>query len=86
MNKSELKTMWGKYVDTDKLVDDIMTLLTTYNHRNSEHGVCTMLHTFFTNKEPLIQKFISSLLYLWKYKPFYRKKSSKTIKWISVSL
>lgn len=64
MNKSQLKTMWGRYVDTDKMVDDIMTLLTTYNHRNSEHGVCTMLHTFFTNKEPLIQKFISSPHYI----------------------
>lgn len=64
MNKSELKTMWGKYVDTDKMIDDIMSLLTTYNHRNSEHGVCTMLNTFFTNKEPLIQKFISSPHYV----------------------
>jgi len=64
MNKSQLKTMWGRYVDTDKMVDDIMTLLTTYNHRNSEHGVCTMLNTFFTNKEPLIQKFISSPHYV----------------------
>lgn len=64
MNKSELKTMWGRYVDTDKMVNDIMELLTTYNHRNSEHGVCTMLNTFFINKEPLIQKFISSPHYV----------------------
>lgn len=64
MNKSELKTMWGRYVDTDKMVNDIMELLTTYGHRNSEHGVCTMLHTFFTNKESLIQKFISSPHYI----------------------
>ena len=64
MNKSELKTMWGRYVDTDKMVDDIMTLLTTYGHRNSEHGVCTMLHAFFANKEQLIQKFISSPHYV----------------------
>ena len=64
MNKSELKTMWGKYVDTDKMVNDIMELLTTYGHRNSEHGVCTMLNTFFINKEPLIQKFISSPHYI----------------------
>lgn len=64
MNKSQLKTMWGRYVDTDKMVDDIMTLLTTYKHRNSEHGVCTMLNTFFINKEPLIQKFIASPHYV----------------------
>ncbi len=64
MNKSELKTMWGRYVDTDKMVNDIMELLTTYGHRNSEHGVCTMLNTFFINKELLIQKFISSPHYV----------------------
>lgn len=54
MNKSQLKIKWGKYADTDKLVDDIMCLLTRYNHRNSEHGVCCVLDKFFTNKEPLI--------------------------------
>jgi hypothetical protein len=64
MNKSQLKTTWGQYVDTDKMVDDIMALLTTYKHRNTEHGVCTMLNTFFINKEPLIQKFISSPHYV----------------------
>ena len=78
MNKSELKTMWGKYVDTDKLVDDIMTLLTTYNHRNSEHGVCTMLHTFFTNKEPLIQKFISSPHYIGDLRIGLQKEFART--------
>jgi hypothetical protein len=55
MNKSDLKTKWGKYADTDKLVDDICGLLTTYRHRNTEHGVCVMLDKYFTNKEPLIQ-------------------------------
>ena len=64
MNKSQLKSIWGHYVDTDKMVDDIMMLLTTYGHRNSEHGVCTMLNTFFTNKEPLIRMFISSHNYI----------------------
>lgn len=64
MNKSQLKTMWGRYVDTDKMVDDIMSLLTTYRHRNTEHGVCTMLNTFFINKESLIQKFITSPNYI----------------------
>ena len=64
MNKSQLKTIWGRYVDTDKMVDDIMALLTTYGHRNTEYGVCKMLHTFFINKEPLIQKFVSSPNYI----------------------
>ena len=64
MNKSELKTLWGKYVDTDKMVDDIMELLTYYDHRNSEHGVCIMLNAFFTRKESLIKKFISSPHYV----------------------
>ena len=64
MNKSQLKAKWGHYVDTDKMVDNIITLLTTYNHSNSEHGVCTMLDTFFTNKESLIKKFISSPNYI----------------------
>lgn len=54
MNKNDIKTKWGQYIDTDKLVDDMMTLLTKYNHRNSEHGVCCVLEKFFTNKEPLI--------------------------------
>lgn len=64
MDKSQLKEMWGRYADTDKMVDDIMKLLTIYRHRNSEHGVCTMLNTFFTNKESLIQKFITSPNYI----------------------
>lgn len=55
MNKNDIKTKWGKYVDTDKLVDDMMSLLTKYQHRNTEHGVCCVLEKFFTNKEPLIK-------------------------------
>jgi hypothetical protein len=54
MNKADIKNKWGQYIDTDKLVDDMMCLLTKYNHRNSEHGVCCVLDKFFTNKEPLI--------------------------------
>lgn len=53
--KANLKEAWGQYCDTDKLVDDVMTLLTKYNHRNSEHGVCTMLNEYFTNKKDLIE-------------------------------
>lgn len=55
MTTAELQTKWGAYTDTNKLVDDIMALLTKYSHRNTEHGVCVMLDTYFTNKEPLIQ-------------------------------
>lgn len=55
MNKADLKQRWGQYCDTDKLVDDIMYLLTKYQHRNSEHGVCKMLDVYFTNKSPLIE-------------------------------
>lgn len=55
MNKNDIKTKWGGYVDTDRLVDNIMALLTKYGHRNTEHGVCCMLEQFFTNKEPLIK-------------------------------
>ena len=64
MNKSQLKIKWGKYADTDKLVDDIMCLLTRYNHRNSEHGVCCVLDKFFTNKEPLINILQKSKYYM----------------------
>lgn len=55
MNKNDIKTKWGHYADTDKLVDDVMSLLTKYNHRNSEYGVCCMLDRFFTSKEELIK-------------------------------
>ena len=64
MNKADLKQHWGKYTDTDKLVDDIRALLTECQFRNSEHGVCTMLHIYFTNKEPLIKLFQKSKNYI----------------------
>lgn len=52
--RESIKEKWGKYCNTDKLINDMMALLTKYNHRNSEHGICKMLETFFTNKEALI--------------------------------
>lgn len=64
MNKQELATKWSKYCNTNKLVDDTMELLTQYGHRNSEHGVCTLLDTYFTNKEPLIKLFMTSKHYI----------------------
>ena len=54
-SKEIIKNTWGQYCDTDKLVDDMMALLTKYNHRNSEYGVCKILDKYFTAKEPLIK-------------------------------
>lgn len=57
MNKSELKEFvdllydGNAPCDTDKLVDDMRELLSEYDHRNSEHGVCTALCTYFKNKK-----------------------------------
>lgn len=62
--KADLKTTWGQYCDTDKLVDDVMALLTKYGHRNSEYGVCKMLNEYFTNKKDLIELFQKSEHYI----------------------
>lgn len=64
MIKADLKARWGQYTDTDKLVDDIMSLLKTYKHPNTEHGVCKMLDKYFTKKEPLIKLFKKSTSYI----------------------
>ena len=64
MNKKELSQKWSKYCNTDKLVDDTMALLSEYGHRNTEKGVCSLLDTFFTNKEPLIKMFTTSKNYI----------------------
>lgn len=63
MNKQELNAKWSKYCNTDKLVDDTMKLLFDYGHANTEHGVCTLLDKYFTNKEPLIKMFAASKHY-----------------------
>lgn len=63
MNKQFIKERYSNYCDTDKLVDDMMALLTKYGHRNSEHGVCTILDEFFTNKKPLIEMLMQSSNY-----------------------
>ena len=64
MNKQDLKSKWAKYCDTDELVDDMCNLLGTYGHRYTESGVCKLLDTYFTNKEPLIKLFITSNHYI----------------------
>lgn len=64
MNKKELNQKWSKYCNTDKLVDDIMALLTECGHKNTAKGVCSLLDTYFTNKEPLIKMFATSKNYI----------------------
>ena len=64
MIKAELKERWGMYCDTDKLVTDMMNLLTKYEHTCTEHGVCKILDTYFTNKKSLIDMFMTSENYV----------------------
>ena len=64
MIKAELKTRWGMYCDTDKLVDDMMELLAKYHHDCTEYGVCEILNTYFTNKKHLIDMFMTSDSYI----------------------
>lgn len=64
MNKADLRKKWGKYCDTNQLVDDTSKLLSKYNHRNSEHGICVVLDKYFTAKEPLIKMFETSNHYI----------------------
>ena len=61
--KAIIEEKWGAYCDTNKLIDDMMTLLTKYKHRNSEHGVCKLVDKYFTNKEPLIKLLSKSANY-----------------------
>lgn len=64
MFRAELKERWGMYCDTDKLVADMMMLLTKYHHNCTEHGVCEILNTYFTNKQSLIDLFMTSSNYV----------------------
>ena len=64
MNKADLKNNWGDYCDTDALVDTMSTLLSKYYHRNTEHGICTLLDTYFRNKRNLIDMFKTSNHYI----------------------
>ena len=64
MTREELKQKWGKYCDTDQLVDDAINLFNKHRDRNSVHGICTMLDQYFTNKEHLIQLFVDSENYI----------------------
>ena len=64
MLKADLKEKWNRYCDTDALVDSVMDLLTKYNHRNTEHGVCALLDAYFEAKHPLIDMFMGSQHYV----------------------
>ena len=63
MTQAQLKAKWGKYTDTDKLVTDIEDLLNRTGWRNTRNGICDMLDTYFTQKEPLIQLLQTSSRY-----------------------
>lgn len=85
MDKTMLSNKWSKYCNTDKLVDDAIELLTSTGNRCSEHGVCVLLDTYFTNKEPLIKLLMNSKHYAGDMriiieKEFDRKISLNTIR------
>lgn len=77
MTKENLRNAWGHYCDTDKIVDDMMALLSAYHHRNSEHGVCTILNKYFTNKEPIIKLLMSSGSYVGDLRIILKKKFAR---------
>lgn len=64
MFRAELNQRWGMYCDTDKLVANMMMLLTKYHHACTEQGVCEVLDTYFTNKKHLIDMFLESDNYI----------------------
>ena len=79
MTKSELSAKWSKYCDTDKLYDDIVNLLDYYGYVHKEHGVCTLLDEFFTNKEPLINLISTSKNYLGDLRIVTKKPFARSI-------
>lgn len=79
MTKHDLSEKWSKYCNTDKLVDDIMELLIENGHRCSKHGVCVLLDTYFTNKEPLIKLFMTSKHYIGDMRIAVEKEFDRTI-------
>lgn len=57
MTKAELKAKWGEVADTDTLVDEMAAFLRKNHWNHHEHGICTVLDTFFANKAGLIALF-----------------------------
>ena len=84
MNKTELNEKWGKYSNTDKLVDDMMALLTQYEHRNTEHGVCVVLDKYFEAKKPLIKKLATSNHYRGDMRVIVQKDFDRDIDRVAV--
>ena len=64
MNRADLREKWGKYCDTDMMVDAFLDLLGAWHYRRSVHGICKMLDTYFSNKEDLIKLFMKSDSYI----------------------
>ena len=60
MEVFELGLKWGKYCNVVELVDEIAEWMEMKSIRHSEEGICSMLDTFFTNKEDLIQMLAKS--------------------------
>lgn len=79
MNKADLKQKWSKYCDTDKLVDDVRAMYRSYKHRNSEHGICVMLDTFFTQKADKIDLIVTSPNYIGNLRIAVKKEFDRTI-------
>lgn len=64
MTIADLNAKWSHYCDINTLVTTTMNLLQKYGHRCTEHGVCCMLDTYFTNKADLINLFKTSEHYI----------------------
>lgn len=63
MELTELNKKWGKYCDTYKLAADMAEWMTLKRIRHTTEGICSMLDTFFTNKEELIKMLMKSKNY-----------------------
>lgn len=64
MTKEELKTKYGRHCDIDALIKTMSSLLTKYEHKNSEVGICEALRIYFEDKSDLIELFERSPHYI----------------------
>ena len=85
MNKSELKAKWSKYCNTDNLVDEMCQMYKANNHLCSVNGMCEMLDTFFTNKEPLIKLFATSNHYIGNMRIAIKKEFERQISYDEIN-
>ena len=79
MNRNDLSVKWSKYCDTDKLVTDAMALFKKYRHNYSEKGICILLDTYFTQKEPLIKLLSQSKNYMGDMRIALKKEFDRQI-------